>query len=445
MRVVIIGAGEVGTAVAENLAPNHNVVVIDTDDDRSEQVKYDLDVLTITGDGTSMGTLDDADIGETDLFLACTDDDRANIVACGTAKAMSDPFTIARTKKVEYFRTWEDSDAAFDVDFMVCTDLQAAEDVVRVIELPTAISVDPFVGGLVTMAEFKIDAESPVAGQTIADADRFESLTFVGLFRNSEMKLPDGGSILQPGDQAVVVGSPRSVRTFASDIAPETALTKPEDIVILGGGEVGYHTARLLEEQGYETRLIEEDESRARELAEKLPGSVVINQDTTDVDFLARENVAEADVVVTALKTDEANLFGTVLTRRLGADRVISVVERVDYVMLFTEIGADVTVNPRKVTAKEISRFSYDSIAENIGVLDSDDAEVIELQLTPGSDLTGAQIRELREGFGAPLVIGAITRDRNLVTPRGDTILQAGDNVVAFVETDSVGRLTALA
>jgi K+ transport systems, NAD-binding component len=113
--------------------------------------------------------------------------------------------------------------------------------------------------------------------------------------------------------------------------------------------------------------------------------------------------------------------------------------------MLFTEIGADVTVNPRKVTAKEISRFSYDSIAENIGVLDSDDAEVIELQLTPGSDLTGAQIRELREGFGAPLVIGAITRDRNLVTPRGDTILQAGDNVVAFVETDSVGRLTALA
>ncbi|ERH04262.1 MAG: K+ transport system, NAD-binding component [Halorubrum sp. J07HR59] len=358
---------------------------------------------------------------------------------------MSDPFTIARTKNVGYFRTWESSDSAFDVDFMVCTDLQAAEDVVRVIGLPTAISVDPFVGGLVTMAEFRIDAESPVAGQTIADADRFNSLTFVGLFRDSEMELPDGDSVLQPGDQAVVVGSPGSVRTFASDIAPETALTEPEDIVILGGGEVAYHTARLLEERGYETRLIEEDESRARELAEKLPGSVVINQDTTDVDFLAREHVDEADVVVTALNTDEANLFGTVLTRRLGADRVISVVERVDYVMLFTEIGADVTVNPRKVTAKEISRFSYDSIAENIGVLDSDDAEVIELQLTPGSDLTGAQIRELREGFDAPLVIGAITRDRNLVTPRGDTILQAGDNVVAFVETDSVGRLTALA
>lgn len=444
MRVVIIGAGEVGTAVAENLAPDNDVVVIDLDEERSDRVKYDLDVLAITGDGTSMGTLESADISRTDLFLACTDDDRTNIVACGTAKALSDTFTIARTKKVDYFRTWEHSNGAFDVDFMVSTDLEAAANAVRVIDLPSAISADPFADGLVTMAEFKIDPECPFTGETIADVDRFDSLTFVGLFRDSEMELPRGESKLKAGDNAVVVGSPESVRTFAADIAPDAVPNQTDEIVILGGGEVGYHTARLLEERGLKPRVIEEDEQRARRLAEELPQSVVINQDATDVDFLARENVDEADVVVTAMESDEENLLGTVLSKRLGANRVISLVQTVDYVMLFTEIGADVTVNPRKVTAKEISRFSYDSIAENIAVLRNDIAEVIEFELSPDSELTGNPIQEFVQQFRAPLVIGAITREGKLVTPRGDTVFQGGDNVVAFIESGSVGRLTKL-
>lgn len=444
MRVVIIGAGEVGTAVAENLAPDHDVVVIDLDGERSERIKYDLDVLTITGDGTSMDTIESADIGDTDLFLACTDDDRTNLVACGTAKALSDTFTIARTKNVDYFRTWEHSDEAFGVDFMVCTDLEAAENAVRVIGLPSAITADPFADGLVTMAEFRIAPESPFAGQTVADADRFESLTFVGLFRNSEMELPRGDSKLKAGDHAVVVGSPESVRTFAANIAPDAIPDQTDEIVILGGGEVGYHTARLLEDRGFKPRMIEEDEQRARWLAEELPQSVIINHDATDVDFLAREHVDEADVVVTAMESDEENLLGTVLSKRLGANRVIALVQTVDYVMLFTEIGADVTINPRKVTAKEISRFSYDSIAENIAVLRNDIAEVIEFELDAYSELTGNPIQQFAQDFRAPMIIGAITRDGQLVTPRGDTVFREGDNVVAFIESESVGQLTKL-
>ena len=166
MHVVVVGAGEVGTSIAANLAADHNVVVIDIDPDRAEQLKYELDVMTLAGDGASLATLEDAEVGAADMFIASTDDDRTNLVACGTAKTVGDPFTIARTKSVEYLRTWELTESAFGVDFMVCSDLLSAESIVDVVGLPAAVDVDPFAGGLVQMAEFEIDADSPVAGQT---------------------------------------------------------------------------------------------------------------------------------------------------------------------------------------------------------------------------------------------------------------------------------------
>ena len=244
MHVVIIGAGAVGTSIADSLDDTHDVVVIDIDESRAEDLKYDLDVMTLAGDGTSSSVLQQASVGNADLFIACTDDDRANLVACGTAKTLANPFTIARTKSVEYLRTWERSEAAFGVDFIVCSDLQAAENVVRVVGLPAAIDVDPFAGGRVQMAEFEILDESPVAGQTVAQADRFDSLTFAGLFRNGDMVLPQGDTQIRVGDRAVVIGSPESVQGFAADIAPETTPGEATEIVVIGGSDIGYHTAR---------------------------------------------------------------------------------------------------------------------------------------------------------------------------------------------------------
>ncbi|MFT4885616.1 MAG: trk system potassium uptake protein TrkA, partial [Natronomonas sp.] len=237
MHVVVIGAGEVGTSIADSLDESHDVVVIDIDADRAEQLKYELDVMTLAGDGTSLSTLRQAGVEETDMVIASTDDDRTNLVACETAKTIANPFTIARTKSVEYLRTWEMTEEAFGVDFMVCSDLLSAENIVRVVGLPAAVDVDPFAGGKVQMAEFQIMEDSPVAGQTVAEADRFESLTFAGLFRDGEMILPRGPTEIQAGDRAVVIGSPTSVQEFASDLAPETTPGEADEIVIIGGSE----------------------------------------------------------------------------------------------------------------------------------------------------------------------------------------------------------------
>jgi trk system potassium uptake protein TrkA len=203
MNVVIIGAGEVGTSIAASLAAGHDVVVIDVDPDRTEELKYEHDVLTVAGDGTASEIQESANVPNADMVIACTDDDRTNLVACGTSNTLGDAFTIARVKNTEYLRTWERDQTAFGVDFMVCTNLQTAKNIVRIIGLPAAIDVDPFAGGLVQMAEFELPEESPVVGQTVAEADWFESLTFVGLFRDDEMIFTQGDTDILAGDRPV--------------------------------------------------------------------------------------------------------------------------------------------------------------------------------------------------------------------------------------------------
>jgi trk system potassium uptake protein TrkA len=445
MDVVIIGAGEVGTSIAASLASGHEVVVIDVDPDRTEKLKYEHDVLTVAGDGTTSEIQEAANVPDADMVIACTDDDRANLVACGTSKALGDAFTIARVTKTEYLRTWEREQTAFGVDFMVCTDLQTAENIVRVIGLPSAIDVDPFAGGLVQMAEFELAEESPVVGQTVAEADRFESLTFVGLFREEEVIFPRGDTEITAGDRAVVIGSPESIQLFATDIAPDVTPGKNNEIVVLGGTEIGYQTAKLLEERGMSSRLIEQDADRARWLAEKLPKTTVLEHDGTDTEFLAREHVGEADIVITALASDERNLLVSVLAKRLGVDRVVSVVDSPDYITLFEEIGIDVAINPRTVTAEEIIRFTYESVAENIAVLENDRAEVLELELSENSALVGKPIEDLVGEIEGTFVIGAITRDQSLINPRGETVLEPGDHVIILVEMEFASELASLA
>ncbi len=445
MDVVIIGAGEVGTSIAASLAPDHEVVVVDIDPDRAEQLKFELDVLTIAGDGTAADVQTAANVGDADIVIACTDDGRTNLVGCGTAKTLGDGFTIARVKSTEYLRTWEESEGAFGVDFMVCTDLLAAENIVRVIGLPAAIDVDPFAGGLVQMAEFEITAASSVAGESVSEADRFESLTFAGIFRDDEMILPRGDTTIEPDDRTVMIGSPESVQAFATGVAPDATPGQAADIVIVGGSEIGYQTARLLEELELKPRIIEQDADRARWLAENLPDSVVMEHDATDTEFLTREHVDEADVVVSALRSDEKNLLVAVLAKRLGVDRVIAVVDSPDYVTVFEEIGIDIAINPRTVTAEEITRFTYESVAENIAVLENDQAEVLELELGEGCGLVGRPIADLVDSVDARFVIGAITRDHTLVTPRGDTVLEPGDHVILLVESSAVSDIVSMA
>jgi trk system potassium uptake protein TrkA len=292
------------------------------------------------------------------------------------------------------------------------------------------------------MAEFSLPEGSPVAGQSVREADRFESLTFAAVLRDDDVVVPRGDTVLRAGEEVVVIGSPESVRLFATAVAPDVVGAR--DVMIVGGSSVGFHTAELLETRGLSPQLIEQDPQRARSLAEQLPRTSVLENDATDRDFLTREHIEEVDVVIATLDSDQTNLLAALLADRLGADRSIAVVEDGKYVDLFEAVGIDVAINPREVTAEEITRFTREYQAEKVAMIEADRAEVLELEITGEHALGGRPIREAAGELPAGVVIGAITRDGAFVVPRGDTVVEPGDHVVVFAEMSVIDDATNL-
>ena len=442
VRVVIVGAGQVGSSIAESLAGDHDVVVVDIDSERVDDLTYSHDVMPFRGDGTDIEALEEAGAADADMVIASTDDDEANIVICGVAKIASDAFTIARVKEPKYLHAWERASGAFGVEFMVCTDLLAAQAIVGVIGLPTALDVDMFADGLIQMTEFEIPADSPVADQTVAEADRFDSLTFAAIIRDDDVIVPRGETVIKGDDGLIVIGGTESARKFGSAIAPEQE--SPDEIAIVGGGEIGYQTARLLEIRGFRPVLFEHDETRARWLAENLPETTVINGDATDQELLEREDIGRADVLVAALENDQQNLLATLLAKELGTDRTIAVTKNGDFTDLFETVGVDVAVSPREATGEEITRFTRARRAENVSIIEDDCAEVLEIEVDSDSTLADRSIRDAVSDLPSGVVIGAIARDGHLVTPRGETVVAVGDHVVVFAEADAVSTVTEL-
>ena len=434
MYVVIVGAGEVGSAIAASLSKTHDVAVIDIDGDRVEQLMYDSDILGIEGDGADLDTLREANVEQADILIASTDDDETNIVTCGTTMTVTEAFTISRVKSAKFLRTWQESERAFGVDHMVATNLLTAESIARVVGLPAAQDVDTFAEGAVQMAEFEISESSPVANRTVREADRYASLTFAAILKDDQVVIPRGDTVPQAGDDVIVIGSPESVQTFSHELEPDQEGAR--NVLVVGGSDVGYHTAQLLQERGLKPRLIEKDHERAREIAEELSGTTVLESDATDREFLEREHIEDVDIVVSALESDEKNLLASLLAKRLGANHAVAVVDAGEYVPLFEAVGVDVAVNPREATAEEITRFTREQQTENVAIIESDRAEVMEIEVDEESVLVDRPIRESAAALPDGVVIGAITRNGEFINPRGDTVIERGDHVVVFVDAE---------
>jgi trk system potassium uptake protein TrkA len=228
---------------------------------------------------------------------------------------------------------------------------------------------------------------------------------------------------------------------MAAEVAPHAAGSS--DVLVIGGSDIGFGIAELLEDRGVSPRLIERDHDRAREIAEQLTGTTVLENDATDREFLEREHCGEVDAVVAALDSDEKNLLVSLLAKRLGAGRAVAIVSEGAYVRLFEAVGVDVAINPREVTAEEITRFTRERYAENVAILDSDRAEVIEFVVDDESVLAERPISESIQDLPDGVVVGAITRGDDFVSPRGDTVVEVGDSVVVFVDTAVLDEATA--
>jgi len=431
MKAIIIGAGQVGSQIAADLADQHTVTVLDTDPDRIDEVSHDLDVLAQTGSGTDMAALAAAGVADADRVIASTDDDETNIAIAGTVKAMADVFTIARVKRTQYHATWMHSQGAFGVDFMVCTNKLTAEAVAELVDHPVARDLKAFADGAVEMMELELEPSMPIVDTTVATADVYPELTFAGLLRDGEVLFPDGSTTLRERDHLVVIGTPAAVAQFESDMR-EPARGRGE-IVIAGATEIGQQIAAIIAPDHGRVTMVDDDPERARVAAEALPDTVVKEADPTDIDFLEETDVGAAEAVIAALDSDDRNLLVSLLAHRLGVERTIGVIDRSEYVELFEAVGVDTAVNPRDVVAEELSLYTREGTTESIAFLDNDRAEVLEITAGEACAIAGIPLTDLREETGLSLIVGAIVRDGELLAPRGETAIAPGDQVVLFI------------
>ena len=435
MKIFVIGAGQVGATVVEALHDEHELIVIDLDEERLAALSQRFDVATIEGNGASRLVLSNAGITEADLLIACTSRDESNIVTAMISKACSPrTTTVVRTTNPEYLDVWREGQ--LDVDFIVSSEVETAHAISRTIGVPTARQTDVFADGQVQLVEFDVsDKVGPgLLGVPLREATVIPPESrIVAIIRGEQVVIPRGVETIRPGDRIVVIGSPHAAQAWSALIAPGTR--KVTDVVIFGAGRAGTAIARLLLEQGIGVRLVEASHERARLVAAELDGARVYHATGFDPDFLERERIADAQVAIFAMREDMKNHFAATLAKVHGARFAIAVVHDASSVEVFEAAGIDVTVNPRQITAEEIVRFAHDPRTQQVVMLEGDRFEVLDITTRPGSEYAGMRFKDMPIR-GA--LIGAIVRDGQAVFPRGDDILRPGDRAIVFTESRRV-------
>jgi trk system potassium uptake protein TrkA len=434
VRIFVVGAGRVGSSIVEALHSEHEVVVIDLDPETLTPLSYRFDVTTMVGNGASRDTLQSAGIQSADLLIACTSRDEANIVAAMFSKKLSPrTVTIVRTENVEYVHAWRERQ--LDVDFVVCSELETAVAVSRIIGVPAARQTDVFGEGQVQVVEFDIEqgAGSEVVGRPLREADVPVDSKVAGIIRGPEIRVPSGEESIQPGDRIIVIGSPQAAHAWSSMIGGGES--RVDDVVVFGGDPIATQIARTLVNKGIGLRVVDPDPARARVLADELPQARVFNATATDADFLEREHIGQAEAAVFALGDDASNHYAATFAKVHGVPFVIAIVYDSASPEVFERAGVDVTVDPRSVTAEEILRFARDPRTRQVAMLEGDRFEVLDITVRPESRLAGRRFRDLPTTGS---VIGAVVRGGKAMFPHGDDVLLPGDRAIIFTETARV-------
>jgi trk system potassium uptake protein TrkA len=434
MKVFVVGAGQVGSTIVEALHAEHELTVVDLDPQKLTHLAYRYDVRTVEANGASRVALAGAGIGKSNLVIACTSRDEANLVAGGFARVEApDATTVIRVSNVEYLDLWRDG--RLDVDFVVCSELETAHAISRVIGVAAAVHMDVFADGQVQIAEFDVaeGASRSVVGVPLREAKQPEDSRVPAIIRPGGAVLPGGDDVIGVGDRIVVVGSPSAVKAWGRLLAPGESEVR--DVVIYGGGKVGSAIAGRLHEQGIDVRVIEPDRDRARRVAEDLPGVRVYNATGIDPDFIARERIGKVQAAIFAMREDAKNHYAATLARVHGVEFTIAVIHDPVSTRVYEASGVDVTVNPRQVTAEEIVRFAHDPRTQQVAMLEGDRFEVLDITTSPTSEYVGLRFCDMPIR-GA--LIGAIVRNGKAIFPHSNEVLQAGDRVIVFTETRRV-------
>jgi trk system potassium uptake protein TrkA len=422
MNILILGAGTVGTYLAEALlGEGHSVVVIDRHRARVAEVAERLDVQAITGAATDHSLLERHGIREMDVSLSMTDVDEINLVSALTCKRLGVKRTVARVRNPSYLNSpLIPYRALFEVDLLISPELQTALEIVKFLENPDAVALEDFAHGRVQMRQLDLTAPCPVLGKPLAEADFPEGVLVAAIKREAEVMIPSGQDRLHLDDSVTLIGHPEAL--VQSDPIFGQTTREPTSVVIMGGGEVGYHLASQLETRPCNVMLIERDAERSRELSEGLARTTVICGDATKINVLQEERVGSAEVFIATSGEDEDNIMATQLAREMGVRQSIVLVHRPDYASVIQRMGFDHVLSPRVVTAKFLLAHIRERDVRSTSVLHAG-AEIMEFRAAARSKSIGRPLRDIRLPRGT--LICAIVHAGEMRVAHGDDVIEA--------------------
>ncbi len=431
MKIVIIGAGKVGFNLSQAFSENHDVIVIDKDPEALKMVTDNLDVMAVVGNGASAKILEEVNIKSVDLIIAVTENDELNMIACMTAKQCGVPMTVARIRNPDYTspHPYLLSYSQYGIDLIINPEHLAAQEIFRLIEVPMATDMEYFNDGKLSLIGLKIEDGMEVVGKKILELN-LDKFTIVAVIRDGKALIPDGNTRLTAKDKIFVLGETKGFQSLNGLIKKK--ISPFRRIVIAGSSLIAQYFIRLLLKKKIipEIKIIDPNAENLRKLARELDGCSLICADPTKIEILQEEKVGAGDVFVSLLGSENSNLVASMLAKKLGVEEIICEIGREDYIPLAEMAGVTATITPRLLTINTVLKLVRKSNVVAVNILDSGDAEIIELIAEEKSPATQQKLRYLNIPRG--MVIGAIIHQGKIVVPRGDTLISPGDHVIIF-------------
>ena len=443
MKIIILGAGQVGCSVAQNLVNEAtDITIVDNDSELTESLTDELDISTIVGNASHPSVLERAGADDADMIVAVTSSDETNMMASQVASILfQTPTKIARLRSNEYLNSPDlfSNESGFHVDVVISPEKIVRDHITRLIEFPGALQVLDFADGLVQLVGVRA-----VAGGALINCQLEElkehmpgiETRVAAIYREHEVITPKSETVIKEGDEVFFVAAREHIREVMKEMRGQTDKTKR--IFIAGGGNIGLNLARELERKGYSVKLIEFNTARAEKIAESVGNTIVLNGDAADAALLLQENIEAADVFCSVTERDEINILSAKLAKKLGAKRVMALVNKPAYVEHLEHKDIDILISPRVATIGSVLAHIRRGDVVAVHSLRRGRAEAIEAIAhgdANSSKVIGRGVREIP--FPPGTGVGAIVRDQQVIIPNVDTIIEPEDHVIIFMDNKS--------
>ena len=440
MKIVIVGAGQVGGTLAEHLAREHNdVTVVDIDDVILRSLQDRLDIRTVSGTGCHPEVLVRAGIEDADMLVAVTNSDEINITACQVAYSLfRTPHKIARIRSQNYtdpkYREKLFNDDNMPVDVMITPEQVVTDYIIKLIEQPGALQVLDFANGVIQMVGVRALKNSPLVGQklrTLREHMPNVDARVAALFRKDSSMFPKGDTVIEHGDEVFLIAAKKNIRKVMGELR---RLENPyQRLTIAGGGNIGYRLAKALE-SSFSIKLIEYSAQRAQFLSEKLDSTVVLQGSATDQELLLDENIDKTDVFLALTNDDEVNIMASLLAKKLGAKKVMTLISNPVYAELMQGGDIDVAISPQQATTSSLLAHVRQGDTVSVHSLRRGAAEALEIVVRGdenSSRVVGKAIEDIKSPPGATLA--ALVRNGEVIIAHHDTVIESNDHVIVFI------------